>query len=75
MKKQIVLAMMTASLFTSGAHAAVGSAKALMKVLTSIAVTKDSDLIFDEATAGSSAESIPAVTEDSAKNASFTITG
>jgi hypothetical protein len=75
MKKKIVLTLIAATFFASGASAAVGTAKALIKVLAQVNVNRDSDLIFDDAQVGSPEQTVLPGTADNDKNASFTIVG
>ena len=73
MKSLMIMAAMAAVGFQ--AHAATGTAKAQMKVLSTINVTKVSDLLFAEASAGAAAETVNADTTETAQNASFDVTG
>lgn len=74
MKRQMILAILMFS-FSFPALAAVGTGKALIKVTTGIQIAKTSDLVFSEAMAGASAETVTAGTTETAQNASFNVSG
>ncbi|WP_374079024.1 DUF4402 domain-containing protein [Bdellovibrio bacteriovorus] len=59
----------------NGVFAIQGTAKSKVKVVNSIQIHKLSDLIFSEAGAGSTAETIPADVVETPKNASFEVSG
>ncbi len=75
MKKVAILTLILAGLTGFQVHAATGTAKAQMKVLAALNITKTSDLVFSEAAAGALAETVLPETTETAQNASFTITG
>lgn len=74
--KVMLSVIVTAMLLGSyQAQAVLGNARATMKVVTAIAVTNVSDLVFNEAAAGAAAETIDHDTFETANNASFNVTG
>lgn len=75
--KNVLFGATIASMIFIGyqAQAVQGIAKAKMKVITAVAVTQVSDLLFDDATAGSAEEVVASDSVETAKNASFKITG
>lgn len=77
MKATTTMSLIVAALMISGyqAHAAQGIGRATMKVVTAIAVTNVSDLIFTEAAAGAAGETVMPDNVETAQNASFTVTG
>lgn len=72
--KMILPLLLTLAMAQQG-HAAQGTAKAKMKVISAVAINTVSDLIFTEASPGAAAESVDADTVETAQNASFSITG
>jgi hypothetical protein len=77
MKAQTMLSLIVTGMLLSGyqAYGAQATGRAIMKVVTAVAVTNVSDLYFTEASAGSPAETIDAGTAENVQNASFDITG
>lgn len=77
MKAQTMLSLIVTGMLLSGyqAYGAQGTGRAIMKVVTAVAVTNVSDLVFTEAAAGSPAETVDADVAETAQNASFDITG
>jgi hypothetical protein len=75
MKVTTVLPILFLVFSVQHASAELGAAKAKMKVVSAVAVTKVSDLLFSEATAGAASETVAADNSETAQNASFTITG
>jgi hypothetical protein len=78
MNKCVLSVATIAALMMSGyqAHAgAQATAKAKMRVVTAVAVTTVSDLIFADAAAGAAPETVIADSSETASNASFTVTG
>lgn len=77
MKAQTMLSLIVTGMLLSGyqAYGAQGTGRAIMKVVTAVAVTNVSDLVFAEASAGSTAETVDADVAETVQNASFDITG
>ncbi|MNT33791.1 hypothetical protein D3C72_1697340 [compost metagenome] len=77
MKAQTMLSLIVTGMLLSGyqAYGAQGTGRAIMKVVTAVAVTNVSDLVFTEAAAGSAAETVDADNAETVQNASFDITG
>ncbi|WP_374029436.1 DUF4402 domain-containing protein [Bdellovibrio bacteriovorus] len=75
--KNVLLTVMVATAIFGGytAQAAQGTAKAKMKVVTALAVSQVSDLLFSDAAAGAPEEVVAADSSETAQNASFKITG
>lgn len=75
MKVSILTVLTAALFFSASSHAATSTAKAQMKVLSAIEITKNSDLLFADATPGTVEEQVAADTQETNQNASFSITG
>ena len=77
MNKRLLTIAAVAGLLVSvnQAQAVQESAKAKMKVISGLTVTRVSDLIFTEAAAGAPAETVDPSTTETDSNASFAITG
>ena len=77
MKTKTMLSLIVAAILAGAyqANAAQGTGRATIKVVTAIAVTNVSDLVFSEAAAGAAAETVDADQTETAQNASFDIAG
>lgn len=75
MKALVAGSLVVLSLAAVQARAEFGTAEAKMKVVAGLTVTTNSNLIFDEAFAGSAPETVLPDNVENDKNASFAITG
>lgn len=75
MKTYVASSLVVLSLSAVQAQAATSTADALMNVVTGLAVVNNSNLIFDEAIAGSPAQTVDADSTETDSNASFSISG
>lgn len=77
MKVKYVVSLVASGLtmFSMQALAAQGTGTATMNVISAVSVTNVSNLIFSDAAAGTSAETVAAGSSETAQNASFNISG